>query len=168
MPNNPALTLVMVATLKGFPFQWPMGADNLLLVSLGTGYPEFKKHVGEIDDATMLTWASNIPDMLMQDASWQNQVVLQWISNSPTAHYIDMEMEDLKGDLLAEKPLIKYLRYNFPITENDLNELGIDKNFNKEDVDDLVEMSNAKNREILYEIGYKASDKIASEHFNLI
>ena len=37
MANNPALQLFLVATLKGFPFRWPIGEDRLLLVSLGTG-----------------------------------------------------------------------------------------------------------------------------------
>ena len=35
--NNPALQLLMLATLKGHGLCWPTGADQLLLVSLGTG-----------------------------------------------------------------------------------------------------------------------------------
>ena len=37
MANNPALTLLMVATLNGFPFHWKMGEDQLTIVSVGTG-----------------------------------------------------------------------------------------------------------------------------------
>jgi hypothetical protein len=91
---------------------------------LGTGYSVFKKYAKEIDDSTMLSWAANIPDMLMQDASWQNRLMMQWLSNSPTADYMDMEIEKMDGDYLAGKPIISYLRYNFRITENDLNDLG--------------------------------------------
>lgn len=166
MSNNPALTLLMVATLQGFPFHWQWGEENLSVVSVGTGYSVFRKQTGEIEEAWLKTWATNVPDMLMQDASWQNQIVLQWLSNSPTAHRIDMEIEDLKGDLIAGKPLIKYLRYNFPITENDLNGLGLEKNFSDEDVKSLIEMSNAGNREVLYKIGLAASDKIKLEHID--
>lgn len=164
MANNPALTLLMVATLKGFPFQWEMSEENLTIVSVGTGYSVFKKQLGEIEEAQMLTWAKNVPDMLMQDASWQNQIMLQWLSNSPTAHYIDMEIRDLKGDYIGSKPMIKYLRYNFPITENDLNGLKIGT-FSEEDVESLIEMSNAQNREILYKIGVAASNSIDKNHF---
>src|SRR5690606_19232909 len=32
MANNPALTLLMVATLNGFPFHWKMGEDKLTIV----------------------------------------------------------------------------------------------------------------------------------------
>ncbi|TNF41188.1 MAG: patatin [Bacteroidetes bacterium] len=167
MANNPALTLLMVATLKGFPFHWKMGADNLMLVSVGTGYSIFKKQTGQITNAWIKTWAENVPEMLMQDASWQNQIVLQWLSDSPTAHYIDMEIEYLKDDFIGNQPHLKYLRYNFPITENDLNGLKIPgKTFTEKDVESLTEMSNAQNRQILYEIGKVAGEnEIKKEHF---
>ncbi len=166
MANNPALTLLMVATLNGFPFHWKMGEDQLTIVSVGTGYSVFKKQIGDIEESTMLNWAKNVPDMLMQDASWQNQIVLQWLSNSKTAISIDGEIEKLDGDLLGGKPLINYLRYNFPITENTLNGLGLGKAFSDEDVKDLIEMSNAKNRHLLYQIGEAAAAKeIFSNHF---
>lgn len=165
MANNPALTLLMVATLKGFPFRWEMGEDKLTIVSVGTGYCVFKKQTGEIEEAWMKTWAQNVPDMLMQDASWQNQIMLQWLSNSPTAHYIDMEIESLRDDFIGGKPQIKYLRYNFPITENDLNGLGLNKTYSEKDVENLIEMSNAENRQELYNIGAAASSNILKSHF---
>lgn len=166
MANNPALTLLMVATLKGFPFHWEMSEDKLSIVSVGTGYSIFKKQTGEIEEAWMKTWAQSVPDMLMQDASWQNQIVLQWLSNSPTAQYIDMEMESLQDDFIGKKPMIKYLRYNFPMTENTLNGLGLGKTYSKEDVDNLIEMSNAENRQELYKIGEAASKSILKSHFD--
>ena len=167
MANNPALTLLMVATLKGFPFHWKMGADNLMLVSVGTGFSIFKKQTGQISNAWIKTWAENVPEMLMQDASWQNQIILQWLSDSPTAHYIDMEIEYMKDDFIGNQPHLKYLRYNFPITENDLNGLQMPgKSFTEKDVDSLTEMSNAENRQILYEIGKIAGEReIKKEHF---
>jgi len=168
MANNPALTLLMVATLKGFPFHWPMGEKNISVVSVGTGYSVFTKQVDDIDDATMLTWASNVPDMLMQDASWQNRVVLQWLSNSATAELLDGEMGTLEGDVLGGNPWIKYLRYNFPITIDSMNTLNIEngKKYSNKDIANLVEMSNAENRYILYKIGLAASAEISEDHFN--
>ncbi len=166
MANNPALTMLQVATLQGFPFRWEMGEDNLSLVSVGTGYTVFRKAPSDIDDAWLATWASSVPDMLMQDASWQNQVILQWLSNSPTAHHIDMEMGNLDKDLLAGKPLLHYLRYNLAFTENNLNGLGLDRTFSDKDITDLAEMSNAHNRHILYDIGNAAAGQdVKDEHF---
>ncbi|HEY5465210.1 MAG TPA: patatin-like phospholipase family protein [Hanamia sp.] len=166
MANNPSLTLLMIATLKGFPFHWKMGEEDLLLVSIGTGYNIYKKYAKEIDESTILAWATNIPDMLMQDASWQNRVILQWLSRSPTADYMDMEIGDMDGDLLGGKPLISYLRYNFCISENDLNNLGFKQTFTVADVKSIGDMSNSGNRELLYQIGCKACNSIKPEHFD--
>jgi patatin-like phospholipase/acyl hydrolase len=167
MANNPALTLLKISVLKSFPFRWKYDEENLAIVSVGTGYSIFNKHRGQISRAWIKTWASNVPDMLMQDASWQNQIVLQWLSESPTAYKIDMEMGDLAGDLILGKPSLKYLRYNFPLTENDLNGLGLEnEQFDEKRVNSLIEMSNANNRELLYAIGEKsAASQIKEKHF---
>ena len=166
MANNPALTLLMVATLKGFPFHWEMGEDKLTIVSVGTGYSIFSKKTDEIEDAWLGTWAASVPDMLMQDASWQNQIVLQWLSKSPTAATIDMEIGSLEGNYLGDKPLINYLRYNFPVTKDDLNGLGLGRSFDEKDVANIIEMSNAGNRELLYKIGPAAAVRVEKNHFN--
>ncbi len=163
--NNPSLTLLMVATLKGFPFGWEMGEDKLEVVSLGTGYSIFSKKTDEIKKSWMMDWAKNVPNMLMQDSSWLNQIMMQWLSNSPTAAEIDMEINGLEGDYIGGKPLIKYLRYNFPITVKTLNDLPSDKVYTEDDVESLIEMSNAENRFELFNIGSMASEAIKKEHF---
>ncbi|MCC6185588.1 MAG: patatin-like phospholipase family protein [Chitinophagaceae bacterium] len=159
MANNPALTMLMVATLKGFPFGWAMGAENISLTSVGTGYTEYHKHAGAIDDAWLMTWAKAVPDMLMQDASWQNQIILQWLSDSPTAKAIDGEMGNLKDDLLCQQPQIQYLRFNICLSQNALNGLGLQRNFTEQEIINIAEMSNAHNRYLLYDIGLKAAEK---------
>ena len=80
-------------------------------------------------------------------------------------HYIDMEIGTLKDDFIGGKPLIKYLRYNFPFTVKNLNDLGLGKIFTEEDVENLVEMSNAENRQELYKIGEAASSSVLKSHF---
>jgi uncharacterized protein len=84
----------------------------------------------------------------------------------PNRTTIDREIGKLEGDLIAGKALIKYLRYNFPITENDLNSLGLNQTFTGEDVLSLIEMSNSQNRELLYKIGFAASETVKVEHFS--
>lgn len=165
MANNPSLALLMVATLKGFPFGWKMGADKLELVSVGTGYSVFSKKTDDIEDNWILSWAKSVPDMLMQDASWQNQILMQWLSESPTAFDIDLQTGTMEGDHLGGSPLIKYLRYNFPLTVSDLNALDLGKIYTEEDVESLIEMSNAENRYELLKIGEKAAKDVLKEHF---
>ena len=169
MANNPALQLLMVATLQGFPFKWKMGADNLFIVSIGTGTSKFQKLATDISAYQEFKWASSIPDMLMQDASWQNQIILQWLSKSPTACIIDGEIGAMEGDLLGPdsngKGLISYLRYNTWLTKNHLDEL-MQQSYSEQKVADLIEMDHGGNCQELYEIGKKAGEtEILAEHF---
>jgi patatin-like phospholipase/acyl hydrolase len=173
MANNPAFQLLMVATLKGFPFHWKMGAENLLLVSIGTGMSKLDRLPTDISKNNLLNWAQQIPDLLMQDASWQNQLTLQWLSKSPTAQEIDGEIGKLEGDLLVidatnNEGLLSYLRYNFLLdtaTLNDLKPKG--KSFTKQQVDYLIEMSNAGSRFDLYDIGEATAQKeVLDQHFS--
>ncbi len=170
MANNPALTLLMVATLKGFPFKWKLSEKKLSLISVGTGHRVFNKLTKDIDNAWLYTWAKNVPNMLMQDASWQNQIILQWLSKSKTPKTIDMEIGDLNDDLIAGKSLINYLRYDFSITNENLNNLNLPKKYirkyTNKDITNLIEMSNAENRFLLYQIGKKAGEKeVLIDHF---
>lgn len=161
MANNPALQLLMVATLKGFPFHWKMGADNLLLVSVGTGMSKWEKIPQNVSENNLLNWAKQIPDMLMQDASWHNQTILQWLSHCDTRWSIDGEIGDLTDDLITgdtdKKGLLTYLRYNLWLDMPTLQML-MKKNYTKEELDDLIEMSHAASRFELYKIGKNAAE----------
>jgi len=161
MANNPSLQLLMVATLKGFPFHWKMGADNILLVSVGTGMSKWEKIPKKVSKQNLLNWAEQIPDMLMQDASWHNQTILQWMSSCNTRWCIDSEMGDLSDDLITadidKKGLLTYLRYNLWLDQPTLEQL-MGRDYTPEQVKDLVEMSNAASRFELYKIGEKAGE----------
>lgn len=165
MANNPSLNLLMVATLKGFPFRWPMGEDNMFLVSVGTGVRDFKRKVKEIDNAWLGTWAASIPEILMQDASWQNQLLLQWLSESETAEKLDSELGNLSGDYISGSPMLTYHRYNVKFTAKDLNALEMGRTFTEKDALNISDMANPKNKELLFEIGSAASSAIKAEHF---
>ncbi len=111
MVNNPALQLFLVATLQGFPFHWETGADKLMITSIGTGTFTKRVDAEKVANHNMLDWASSIPDMLMDDATYLNQVMLQYLSKSPTAIEIDSEIGDLRNDLLHGKAAMHYVRY---------------------------------------------------------
>jgi len=169
MANNPSLQLLMVATMNGFPFKWKWGEDNLMIVSVGTGMGRWKKIPADVKKNTLLNWASQLPDMLMQDASWQNQMLMQWLSNSPTAWEIDQEIGKLDTDSMGSskkgKGLINYLRYNIWLDATTIGPL-MNKQYSPKEIDGLVEMSNAASRFELFDIGSKAAAKEVSDtHF---
>lgn len=162
MANNPALQLFLIATLKGFHLKWPTGADKLLLVSVGTGYWPRADSPDVVTNSRLWDWAREVPSMLMDDASWHNQLMLQYLSDSPTAFSIDREIGNLAEDLLSDKPAFSYLRYNTPLVEEDLLKIGIS---NPPGMTSLREMSIGDNRHLLAQIGEKAAAvELSEEH----
>ena len=164
MANNPGLQLFLVATLKGFPFRWPVGEKSLLLVSVGTGMWERHGAAESIADDKLWDWAKNVPGLLMDDATWQNQLLLQAFSRTVTPFEIDREVGDLSGDLLTREPLLTYLRYNARLETAALQALGLTDLAPKAEA--LREMSAGGNRGDLARIGEaSAHAQVRDEHF---
>ena len=164
LANNPALQLFLVATLDEFPYKWDIGADKLSLLSVGTGTNTKRYNPDKIAKKGLLGWASMIPELFMEDANYLNQTILQYLSQSDTAQIIDSEILDLKNDLLHKKAALHYNRYNVKLDAVPLEELGFE--FTEEELDSLREMSEVKNKDILYKIGARvALNLVKAEHF---
>jgi len=164
MHNNPALLLFLVSTLKGFPFQWPVGEGKLLITSVGTGYWSEARAFKDTMGAKLWNWATNVPSMLMDDATWQNQLLLQYISRSPTRYDIDSEIGKMGEDRLGVEPALTYLRYNARLEEDALRDLNLEKLSAR--AVQLREMSDAGNRNELSEIGAAAASRmVETNHF---
>jgi hypothetical protein len=164
MHNNPALLLFLIATLDGFPFRWARGENNLLLVSVGTGHWQQRRQLrGPFSNAAW-EWGRAVPGMLTNDASWLNQLVLQYMSNSPTAQTIDSEIGDLRNDMLCIQPPLSYIRYDVELDAGPLTELGFGRLIPK--LEDLRDMSDANGREDLNNIGIEAARRqVVPDHF---
>ncbi len=156
--------MFLMTSMKGFPFNWENGEDKILLVSIGTGTWKLRTDVDSVSGARLYNWASRIPSILMYDASQQNQLLLQFLSNTKTRSVIDSEIGDLSSDLITEKPILTYLRYNAFLDENGLNELGLVGMIPK--INSLRDMSAGKNRFDLAKIGQESAERqILNEHF---
>ncbi|MBW1298123.1 patatin-like phospholipase family protein [Aquimarina litoralis] len=159
LANNPALQLFLLATLKGFPFKWETGVDKLAIYSLGTGTFTKRYNYEKMLKKGKLGWAKLMPEIFMEDANYLNQTLLQYMSQPPsTSKQIDREIGDLRNDNLTSNPLLHYIRYNVLLDENELNDLGF-ANLTANQIDSLREMSESKNKELLYEIGAKAAER---------
>jgi uncharacterized protein len=111
-----------------------------------------------------IDWAKRVPSMIMDDANWHNQLLLQFLSRTKTPWGIDAEVGDLSDDLLTPEPALTYLRYNAWLDENGLNMLGLNGLASK--LDSLREISAGENSVDLATIGEKAAERMVSEaHF---
>jgi uncharacterized protein len=162
--NNPALQLLLIATLKGFHFNWPTGEDRLLLVSVGTGNWRRLDDVDRVTNWRLWDWAIEIPTMLMEDSNWFNQLLLQCLSRSQTPWTIDAEVGDLTADLLSTEPAFSYLRYDVWLDAHGLEELGVAELVPSPQ--HLRDLSAAGNLDDLTRIGNRAAERqVRAEHF---
>lgn len=163
--NNPALLLLMLATLNGYGFRWPLGADRLMLVSVGTGAtaPKPKLEWVQRRPAIMLAIASL--RSLMQDSDYLGQMLLQWMSNSPTPWMINGEAGDLADDAIGPEPLVHYLRYDAPLVKHWLAQ-HLNLELGQAEIDLIGAMDRPENSERLLSIGRQAAARqVSAEHF---
>lgn len=164
--NNPALQLLMLATLDGFGLKWPLGADHLLLVSVGTGYRETRMDPAEVMDMPAIELAAQSVISIMGDCDWLGQTVLQWLSNSATSWKIDSEVGNLQQDVLGSGPaLLTYLRYTLAYDAEWLKD-NLDIVMTSTEAASLYAMDNPNNVQKLSDLGTAAAAKqINSNHF---
>ncbi len=155
---NPALLMFLVATLRGYPFRWPRGENSLMLVSIGTGTWHRRRHPAHLSRRWIPQWLGDLPRWMADDANWQAQLILQAMSNSPTAWPIDREIGDLDGDLLTDEPALTYLRYNVELEQKRLADLGW-PGLTERQLDRLRDMTAAESVETLADIGAAAAER---------
>ena len=163
--NNPALQLVLLATLQGYGFGWELGADRLEVVSVGTGSWEVKHSADKLLEQAPVEQALLSLLSLIDDCSASTELLMQWLSDSPTARNIDREVGALVGDVLGNRdPWLSYLRYNAVIEPGWLREHLPEGNFTEKAVASLRQMDNAESLETLAKIGDAAANLVGREH----
>jgi uncharacterized protein len=124
--NNPALQLVLMATMPAYNLQWPTGRDELLLVSVGTGTTEQVDPAIQIGDLHLLHHARSVPESLIHSAGVQQDYLCRVLGECRYGPSLDAELGDLVGGAgLLPEPLFSYVRYEAETTLESLNALGV-------------------------------------------
>ena len=159
--NNPALQALMYVTVDSYNMGWPLGEDNILLVSIGTGIADPK-----VESASLAGFhAINSLQSLMQDCSVLQEIILQWISQSKTAREFDPEIRDLSRNLIGGTPQLSYLRYDADLSRTGVTQL--DRNITDlELIDSLSTMDAPENMSLLHHLGQRVAYRdIKPGHF---
>jgi predicted acylesterase/phospholipase RssA len=159
--NNPALMAMMYATMIGYRLNWPTGEDKLLVVSIGTGAAD-----PTVTHASLAAkQAVDALLSLMNDAATLQEMLLQWLSDGPTARKVNREVGDLQGDVLNGVAALTYRRYNVdlrPATVQQLEPALTDPKL----IESLSAMDSPANMTVLHRLGTLAAQRdIKSEHF---
>ena len=161
--NNPALHLFLMATVPEYKLAWPVGEENLLVVSIGTGIsPEANENLvpGEMN---LLYNAASLPSALMFGALYQQDLLCRVLGKCLHGDKLDREIGDLRGDSrqAGMRKQFTYLRYNAELTKTGLAGLGlkdIDPN-HVQQLDSIAYMSE------LRRVGEAVGRQVSDEHF---
>jgi predicted acylesterase/phospholipase RssA len=159
--NNPALMAMMYATMNGYRINWPTGADRLLVVSIGTGAAD-----PAVTHASLAAkQAVDALLSLMNDSATFQEMLLQWLSDGPTARRINREVGDLEGDVLNGMAALTYRRYNVDLRATSLQELEPALQDSKL-IESLSAMDSPAHMTVLHRLGMLAAQRdIKGEHF---
>ena len=159
--NNPAFQALMYTTIAGYNIGWPMAADKLMIVSIGTGAADPSVRRNAI--AGMHAVSSLLS--LMDDCATLQELLLQWLSTSPTARPFDRELGSLATDLLAGAPRLLYVRYNVDLRPEGVQALAPTFTDLKK-IASLSEMDAPENMKVLHDLGAAAAARdVARDHF---
>jgi hypothetical protein len=110
--NNPAMQAFLTATLPAYRFDWTPGADNLLVVSVGTGWWRQRYDVDEFLRQSNVLKTKDICTALVQDTVRNHIVTLQALSACRKPWYIDMELGRFEDGAVPHPPLMRFQRYD--------------------------------------------------------
>lgn len=151
--NNPSLQAFMYATLDGYHVNWPSGADNIFLLSVGTGRSDPGRTPAKLAASGAVKGLLSI----MDDCGALVETMMQWMSASAKGREIDRELGDLRNDLIAPAPLLTYVRYNVSFKPKDVEALlpGLPEDV----VESLNRMDETKNLRTWKTIGELAAEE---------
>jgi hypothetical protein len=132
MYNNPAFQMFLMATLDRYwakrpEARWRAGAEQMLIVSVGTGTSPNARAGLEPDQMNLLFNAQTIPSALMFAALNEQDLLCRVFGNCLAGDPIDRELDDVAGSagpLPRDEKLFTYLRYNAELTREGLDALG--------------------------------------------
>ncbi len=163
--NNPSLYLFLIASLPQFGLCWPLGPENLTIVSVGTGSSRYRMNpkmpaLAKTIGVTVHALASQMSD--------SQQLVLAMMSlfgESPTVWPINSELGDLGATPApGGRPLFRFLRYDVRLEQDWLkNELGL--SIDQAKLNQLRRLEAVENIPEIYQLGVRAAERqIRPEH----
>ncbi|HUA08140.1 MAG TPA: patatin-like phospholipase family protein [Candidatus Acidoferrales bacterium] len=127
--NNPAFQMFLMATLPAYNLNWTAAHDQLLLVSVGTGFCESANKNLKENEMNLIYNLQSMPAALMRAATVEQDILCRVFgrvrSEKGGMKPIDLEIGDLIGirSPLSDK-LMSYVRYNVDLSEDGLREIG--------------------------------------------
>lgn len=122
--NDPGLALFMLARMNAFGLNWPIGADNMFILTIGTGRHRVRMRPEKAAKTRPLPLALKSVAGLVIDGMAQTNLMLEWIGKPLLPTVQNAEIGTLAHETLAPDPLFSVLALNLPLEQQPLEEAG--------------------------------------------
>jgi hypothetical protein len=125
--NNTALQLLLYVALPQYGLAWPLGAKNLTIVSVGTGYSRPRVRLRELRWIRPLGMAVRALGAQVAESQQLVLTLMSWLGDTPTVWPINRELGDVASvPAPFGQPLFRFLRYDIGLEQDWLDrELGV-------------------------------------------
>jgi hypothetical protein len=158
------MALLMMTQLGGFGIKWPLGPENLTIVSIGTGSFRTRLSFAELGLFSPLKVTLRAMLSLMSDSETLTLAQMQWLGECPAPWVINSEIKDLTGDIPRGQKWFRFMRYDVRLERPWLKDvLGL--NFKDEDIERFRQMDDPGIIATIYDIGRRAAEQqVKLEH----
>lgn len=169
--NSPALQAILTAVLPSYGFNWQVGSDRLLLISVGTGWRRERRDAKSLLKAKPVELGISALQGLINDTVKNDLTLLQAMSDSQSPWKINTEIGDLSSQFLSDKPLFSFQRYDVSLSQSDIvSALKIETEkdrVKKRIAKNLLNMSDAtkSNLRACESLGHAAALNVKPDHF---
>ncbi len=162
MYNNPAFQLFLMATVEPYNVNWPVGEENMLLVSVGTGASAAANANLKADQLNALFNMRSVPAALMYAAQTEQDFLCRVFGKCLHGAPLDQEVGDMiskRGP--AEPKLFTYVRYTADLSREGLNAMRL---FNVRPVD-VQKLDSIEHINELQLVGKALAEQVDLKHF---
>jgi patatin-like phospholipase/acyl hydrolase len=162
MYNNPAFLVFLMATVEPYNLGWPVGADKMLVVSIGTGTSPKANQDLAPEDMNLVYNAGSIPSALMFAALNEQDLLCRVFGDCRHGDLLDSEVGTLIGARgPADPKLFSYVRYNAELTDRWLGEHGL----GHIDPRNVQRLDSTRHMDALQQVGEEVAKQVKPEHF---
>jgi len=161
--NNPAPLLFEMATSPRYRLAWADGADQLLLVSVGTGRAAATHDDLRSDDVNVRFQARYLLRVFLNASAVENDRLCRVLGEVRHASGIDSEFD--ANDVAARtsaRPHFSYLRYDADLSIEGLRRSGL----GHVDAANVARIDSVSAMEHLADVGRSAAEAVRREHFD--
>jgi uncharacterized protein len=163
--NNPSLQLLLYVALPQYGLGWPLGPDNLTIVSIGTGFSRPSVALDKLSWIRPIGMAVSALQAQIGEAQQLIMTLMSWLGESPTVWPINSELGNVMQTAAPfNQPLFRFLRYDIRLQQDWLaHELGV--NLDRSLIASYERIDAPENIPAIHELGARAADlQIKRDH----